>query len=70
MFFLAVSQLSVAVIKTIYQFTGGKGWAPVAHACNPSFSGGRDQKDHDSKPAQAKSSRDPISKKTITKKGW
>jgi hypothetical protein len=26
----------------------------VAHACNPSNSGGRDQEDHGSKPAQAK----------------
>jgi hypothetical protein len=41
----------------------------VAHACNPSYSGGRDQEDRSSKPAQANSSRDPISKKPITKKG-
>jgi hypothetical protein len=27
--------------------------APVAYAYNPSYSGGRDQKDHASKPAQA-----------------
>jgi hypothetical protein len=26
----------------------------VAHTCNPSYSGGRDQEDHGSKPAQAK----------------
>jgi hypothetical protein len=26
----------------------------VTHACNPSYSGGRDQEDHSSKPAQAK----------------
>jgi hypothetical protein len=31
---------------------------------------GRDQEDHGSKPAPANSSRDPISKKPITKKGW
>jgi hypothetical protein len=36
---------------------------------NPSNSGGRDQKDHSSKPARANSSRDPILKKPITKKG-
>jgi hypothetical protein len=36
---------------------------PVAHFCNPSYSGGRDQEDHGSKPAQANSSRDPILKK-------
>jgi hypothetical protein len=43
-------------------------WVPVAHACNPSYSGGRDQEDHSSKPSWANSSEDPISKKTITKK--
>jgi hypothetical protein len=37
--------------------------APVAHAYNPSYSGGRDQEDHSSKPVQTNSSRDPISKK-------
>jgi hypothetical protein len=26
---------------------------PVSHACNPSYSGGRDQEDHGLKPAQA-----------------
>jgi hypothetical protein len=34
----------------------------VAHTCNPSYSGGRDQEARDSKPAQANSSQDPISK--------
>jgi hypothetical protein len=41
-----------------------------AHACNPSYSGGRDQEDQGSKPARTNSSQVPISKKTITKKGW
>jgi hypothetical protein len=27
-------------------------WAPVAHVCNPSYSGGRDQEDLGSKPVQ------------------
>jgi hypothetical protein len=45
-------------------------WVPVAHAYNPSNSGGRDQEDHCSNPAQVNSSGDPISKKPITKKGW
>jgi hypothetical protein len=44
--------------------------APLAHTCNPSYSGGRNQEDHGSKPAQANSSCDPISKKSITKKVW
>jgi hypothetical protein len=33
----------------------------VAHACNSSYSGGRDWEDGGSRPAWAKSSRDPIS---------
>jgi hypothetical protein len=37
----------------------------VAHACNPSYSGSRDQEDFGLNPAQANSSWDPI-----TKKGW
>jgi hypothetical protein len=44
--------------------------APVAHACNPSYSGGKDKEDQGSKPAWASSSQDPISKIPITKKGW
>jgi hypothetical protein len=43
--------------------------ALVAYTCNPSYSGGRDQEDHGSKPAWANCSRDPISKKHFTKKG-
>jgi hypothetical protein len=42
-----------------------KNWgepACVAHACNPSYSGGRGQEDHGSKPAQENNSRDPILK--------
>jgi hypothetical protein len=45
------------------------GWVPVAHVCNPNYSGGIDQEDSISKPAQADSSRDPISKKTHHKNG-
>jgi hypothetical protein len=39
----------------------------VAHAYNPGYSGGRDQENGGSKPAQANSSPEPISKKTKTK---
>jgi hypothetical protein len=39
----------------------------VALAYNPSYSGGRNQEDYSSKPAQANSSRDPI-KKTPSQK--
>jgi hypothetical protein len=41
----------------------------VAHTCNPSYSGGRDQEDHGSKPAWTNSSRDPSLKKPYHKKG-
>jgi hypothetical protein len=40
----------------------------VAHACNPSYSGDRDQEDCVSELGQANSSQDPISKKAITNK--
>jgi hypothetical protein len=40
----------------------------MAHTCNSSFSGGRNQEDQDSKPAQANSSWDPISKKNLFQK--
>jgi hypothetical protein len=43
--------------------------ALVVHAYNPSYSGGRDQEDHSSKPDWANSSQDPISKTPSTKKG-
>jgi hypothetical protein len=41
----------------------------VAHACNPSYSGGRDQEDLSSKPAQGNSSVRPYLEKTHHKKG-
>jgi hypothetical protein len=48
--------------------------ALVTHACNPSYSGSRDQEDHHSKPAQANSSMRPYLKKkknqNNTKKDW
>jgi hypothetical protein len=42
---------------------------PVAHTCNSSYVGGRDHENHCSKSAWANSSRDPILKIPITKKG-
>jgi hypothetical protein len=42
----------------------------VAHAYNPSYSGGRDQEVLCSKSTQANSLRDPILKNPITKKSW
>jgi hypothetical protein len=41
---------------------------PVAHDCNSSYSGDRNQKDYGSKPSQANSSRDPILKIPMTKR--
>jgi hypothetical protein len=40
----------------------------VAHACDPGYSGGRDQEDYGSKLARANSSRDPILKIPHTKR--
>jgi hypothetical protein len=42
----------------------------VAHAYNPSYSGGKDQEDHLQSQPQANSSPDSILKKPIIKKGW
>jgi hypothetical protein len=42
----------------------------VAHACNPSYTGGRDQEDLGSKPAWANSLRDPIWKTPNQKQVW
>jgi hypothetical protein len=44
-------------------------WSVVVHTYNHSYSGGKDQEDHGSKPAQANSSRDPSLKKSHHKKG-
>jgi hypothetical protein len=41
----------------------------VVYACNPSYSGGRDEKDRGSKPAWENSSTRPYLKKPFTKIG-
>jgi hypothetical protein len=38
---------------------------PVAHTCNTSYSGGRDQEDHGLKAAQANSLQNPSQKRTV-----
>jgi hypothetical protein len=43
---------------------------PMAHTCNPSYSGGRDQEDRSSKPTQASILQDPISKNPSENQGW
>jgi hypothetical protein len=40
----------------------------VAHACNPSYSEGRDQEDCSSKPAQANTAPEILSQKALHKK--
>jgi hypothetical protein len=44
-------------------------WAPMAHACNPSYSGGRDQEDLGSKPNLGKQFSRPYLEKPFTKIG-
>jgi hypothetical protein len=55
-------------IETLFQkykkAKQSQGQAPVAHACNPSYSGGRDQEDQGSKPAWG-----TLSQKYLTQKG-
>jgi hypothetical protein len=46
-----------------------KSQMPVAHTCNPSYSGGKDQENCSSRPTQRNSSKDPILKIANTKKG-
>jgi hypothetical protein len=43
-------------------------WVLVAHACFPSYSGGRDQEDCSSKPPWANGFPDPVSKKPSQKR--
>jgi hypothetical protein len=45
-------------------------WALVAHACNPSYSGGRDQEDCSLKPAWTKFENPYLEKKASQKNGW
>jgi hypothetical protein len=65
------SIMNLVCATSIFQMKFGS-WVPVAHACNPSYSGGRDlQEDRGLKPAQANSSRDLIlKKKPNLKQGW
>jgi hypothetical protein len=58
---------SLAVVN-VTAINMGVHWMLVAHACNPSYSGGRDQEDCSSKPAWANSSTGPYLKKILHKK--
>jgi hypothetical protein len=61
-------------MKTLDYKYGMEGWVLVAHAYNPSYSGSRNQEESGSKPAQANSSPDPVSKNPSQQqqqqKGW
>jgi hypothetical protein len=57
-------------IKILFSERHCSSRAPVAHASNPSYSGGRDQEHHSSKPAQENSLQNPISKNPSQEKGW
>jgi hypothetical protein len=46
----------------------GFSWVPVAHTCNPSYSGGSDQEDRCLKPAQANSFERPYLEKNSSQK--
>jgi hypothetical protein len=58
--------LSLSHMQTFFKLTWSR--VPVAHVCNPSSSGGRDQEDQGSKQAQASSSQDPILKNPTQKR--
>jgi hypothetical protein len=65
---IATSELLDVVGARVAEENRGS-WALVVHACNPSYSGGRDQEEFSSKPAWANCSRDPILKIFNTKQG-
>jgi hypothetical protein len=46
---------SIKITTTFFKIRHAS-WAPVVHACNPSYSGGKDQEDHGLRLAQANSS--------------
>jgi hypothetical protein len=54
-------------IWVILKYSDETSWVPVAHAYNPTYSGGTYQEDHSSKPAWPNSSWDPISKEPSQK---
>jgi hypothetical protein len=49
-------KLLVCIFDEILKTENIRGWAPLAHAYNPSYSGGKDQEDRGLRPAQANSS--------------
>jgi hypothetical protein len=62
-----INDLKEETQKLVLELKEDMSWAPLAHPCNPSYSGGRDQKDRGSKPSQASISVRPYLKKPFTK---
>jgi hypothetical protein len=62
------SKLKTFVLQRAIIKKGKRSLALVAHACNPSYLGCRDQEDGGSKPAPAHSFHDPISKNPSQKR--
>jgi hypothetical protein len=52
-----------------YQLKGKRSWVLVAHTCDPSYSGGRDQEDCGLKPTRAKEFTRPYLEKIHRRKG-
>jgi hypothetical protein len=60
--FSVTIKVHVTFFMVEYVIQGDLSWVLVAHNCNPSYSGSRDQEDHSLRPALANSWRDPILK--------
>jgi hypothetical protein len=50
-----VAEVAVVIFTTVVFIIKISVLCAVVHACNPSYSGGRDQEDHGLKPAQGNS---------------
>jgi hypothetical protein len=70
LFMKVIHVLEMSISLTVFCTKECLCWAAMVYASNPSYSGGRDQEDHGSKPALANSLQDPLLKKPFTKKGW
>jgi hypothetical protein len=64
---LSFSSFTCRILSEMMAINASNKWAPVAHVCNPSYSGGRDQENRGSKPAWTNRSRDPILKNPLQK---
>jgi hypothetical protein len=65
---ISITAKSLGLVFAIYYFRKELFCqVPVAHTCNPGYSGGRDQEDHGSKPTWANSSSRPYLEKPFTK---